>query len=118
MRALIDNVDYLYTFLHNQVNVPGWTVVLKAGTYALDGNKGSLNFLPDMSLIAEEPGKVTIFADDLDGINLKTPDGNRTGAIRMGNGFNSIEGINVENHRDTGLRSLIQTDINLTSTAE
>ena len=115
----VKNAGELYSFLDQGAEKIGWTVRLKAGRYMLDYDR-NLKFHRDMSFIGEpgEPGKVVIDTSAMSGNNLKTDDGNRTGAIRMGNGYNSIEGVTIENHTDNGLRSLIQTDINLTPIAE
>jgi len=114
----VKDEEELYAFLKGEEKA-GWTVRLKPGRYRL-GYERNLKLHKDMSLIGEpgDAGQVIIDTSALSGKTLKTAEGYRTGAIRMGNGFNSVEWVTLENHTENLLRSLIQTDINLTPRAE
>jgi hypothetical protein len=109
------------TDLYSAINTPGHedrTLILTPGTYILNSNQpngGRLELQRDMSLVGVPgyPGLVIIDVSNLpESSYIWTPE-LRTGAIRMGLGYNSIESITIQNNAGNlhKIRSLIETDL-------
>ena len=110
------NVSELYTAINDPEN-SGGTIVLAGGTYMLSAaypKGGRLELQNNMSLVGQ-PGRPELVVIDVTGLPLSsfTLPGttSRTGAVRMGDGRNSIEWITFQNDPAHTIRSLIQTDI-------
>ena len=127
-KVYINNVEELYAAINDPEN-DGVTLVLSEGTYNLSPSfpkAGRLELRHDMSLMGEEghPESVIIDVTGLPNASFTVPPtpaiplGVRTGAVRMGDGTNSIGWITIQNNPTHQLRSLIQTDIVATPVAE
>lgn len=121
-KIYVSNVNELYTAINDPEN-SGGTIVLNEGTYMLSAaypKSGRLELQNNMSLVGQpgQPGSVIIDISALPLSSFNLPGTiNRTGAVRMGDGNNSIEWITFQNDPAHAVRSLIQTDIVTTSTA-
>jgi hypothetical protein len=120
-QVYVSDVNQLYAAINNTANA-GFTIIVAPGTYLLDGNHpngGRLDLGYDMSLTGQagHPEAVVIDVTGLPASSFALPPsptfpGNsRTGAIRMGNGDNSIEWMTLQNDPSHSIRSLIQTDL-------
>lgn len=122
-KIYVKNISELYTAINDPENAGG-TIVLAPGTYMLSANypkAGRLELLHDMSLVGRpgHPEEVIIDATDLPLSSFTiAPSNSRTGAVRMGDGNNSIEWITFQNDPAHTIRSLIQTDIVTTPTTQ
>ena len=97
----VTNVTDLYNKVSDPTNV-GATIVLARGTYNLDPTRlptGRLELQTDMSLMGEgnNPDSVIIDASALTANSYIRPDGQATGAIRVGRGRNVISWLMVRN---------------------
>lgn len=119
----VSNINELYAAVNDPANV-NTRIVMTAGTYKLDPtqpNGGRLELQKDMELRGQ-PGRsdlVTIDASFLPPGSFKPSSGipKRTGAIRIGSGFNSIEWLTVKGNADTIIAlSAIDSDLNSDST--
>jgi hypothetical protein len=122
-KIYVTNVGELYTAINDPEN-SGGTIVLKEGTYPLSAaypKAGRLELQNNMNLVGQ-PGHPESVIIDITALPLTsfTLSGsiNRTGAIRMGDGNNSIEWMTFQNDPAHTVRSLIQTDIVTTSTSQ
>jgi hypothetical protein len=127
-KIYVNNIAQLYAAINDPEN-DGATLVLSEGTYSLSPafpKAGRLELRHDMSLVGQQgqTGSVIINVTGLPNASFSLPPtptvpaGIRTGAIRMGNGTNSIEWITIQNDPTHQLRSLIQTDIVATPVAD
>jgi hypothetical protein len=122
-KIYVGNVEELYAAINKEENA-GVTLVLAPATYMLNANYpkvGRLELQHNMSLQGQpgNPGAVIIDATQLPlGSFTIAPTTSRTGAIRMGNGANSLEWITFQNDPAHTIRSLIQTDIVTTSSTQ
>ena len=96
----VRDANELYDALNNTAYI-GATVLLAASNYALDPtrpNNGRLELQADMSLMGEggDPTKVVIDASALPASSYLRPDGQQTGAIRVGRGLNGISWLTVQ----------------------
>jgi len=124
-RVNVNNVEELYAAINDLTNA-GKTIVLSPGTYTLNSNYpngGRLDLLHNMSLVGQ-PGHAELVIIDVTGLPLtsykltETPR-TETAPIRMGNGYNAIEWITVQNNiQNNSIKSLIQTDIDATPTTQ
>lgn len=115
-KIIVHNISELYDATNNMEN-EGATIVLAPGLYILNANypkSGRLELLHNMSLIGQ-PGHTDAVVIDVSQLPLTSftiaPSNSRTGAVRMGDGSNSIEWITFQNDPVHTIRSLIQTDI-------
>ena len=117
-KIYVFNIDQLYAAVNNPANT-GSIVVLAPGTYILNAsypNAGRLELLENMELQGQpgQPEVVIIDASALPGTSFMSPNNfpaGRTGAIRMGRGFNSIEWITVKGNSSDQALSVIDTDL-------
>jgi hypothetical protein len=117
-KIYVSNTDQLYAAVNNPANT-GSTVVLAPGTYILNAsypNSGRLELLENMELQGQpgHPELVIIDASALPGTSFVPPlnfPAARTGAIRMGRGFNSIEWITVKGNASAQALSVVDTDL-------
>ena len=120
-KIYVSNLTELYDAINNPQNA-GSTIVLAPGTYKLNPdypNGGRLDFLHNMKLTGKQGHKEAVIIDvsNLPPSSLTLPPvppatgSSRVGAIRMGNGSNTIEWVTVQNDPAHTIRSLIQTDI-------
>ncbi len=122
-KVYVSNVQELYLAINNTEN-SGSTLVLAPGVYLLNEafpKQGRLELLNNMSLSGQpgHPEQVVIDASELPLSSFTVvPTNARTGAIRMGDGYNSIEWITFQNDPAHVIRSLIQTDLVTTSSAQ
>jgi hypothetical protein len=127
-KIYVSNVNELYAAINGLDNA-GATLVLAPGTYRLNANHpkaGRLELEHDMSLVGQpgDAGQVIIDVTDLPASSFTIPPTPaspapiRTGAIRMGNGKNSLEWLTLKNDPQHIIRSLVQTDIVATPIAE
>lgn len=127
-RINVSDVAQLYAAINNPENA-GSTIVLAEGTYLLSPNypkSGRLELQHDMSLVGQRghPGSVIIDVTNLPPSSLTLPPippattSPRVGAVRMGNGNNSIEWMTLQNDPAHSIRSLIQTDIIATAVTQ
>jgi hypothetical protein len=119
MNIQVSNVNELYDAVNDPANA-GKKIVLDAGTYKLDANPGRpnagrLELLEDMELQGQQghPEQVVIDASDLKDASFSPPNNfpARTGAIRMGRGFNKIEWVKVIGTTAQKALSVIDTDL-------
>jgi hypothetical protein len=111
-------VAELYTAVNDPSNT-GTLIVLAPGTYILDAtqpNAGRIELLENMELQGQSghPEKVIIDASVLPGTSFAPPlnfPAPRTGAIRMGRGFNSIEWLTVKGSATAQALSVIDADL-------
>jgi hypothetical protein len=130
-KVYVKNITELYDAMKEPTN-EGAAIVLAPGTYLLSPtypngdpapNRGRLDLLKDMSLVGYpgHPGSVIIDASALprSSVEIQTSLGTlRTGAIRVGNGVNSIEWMTLQSDgKNEEIRSMIQTDIVATPVA-
>ena len=122
-KTYVNNISELYAAINDPEN-SGGTIVLAPGTYMLSANypkAGRLELLHNMSLIGK-PGHSEEVIIDATQLPLSSftiaPSNARTGAVRMGDGNNSIEWITFQNDPAHTIRSLIQTDIVTTPTTK
>ena len=122
-KIYVTNISELYAAINNAEN-SGSTLVLAPGVYMLSANypkAGRLELLHNMSLVGQpgHPEAVIIDATELPLSSFTiAPSNARTGAVRMGDGNNSIEWITFQNDPAHTIRSLIQTDIVTTPTSQ
>lgn len=120
-KTYVSNLLELYEAINNPAN-SNRTIVLAPGTYMLSPdypNGGRLDLLYNMKLTGQpgHPESVIIDVTNLPPSSLTLPPippattSPRVGAIRMGNGNNSIEWMTLQNDPAHSIRSLIQTDI-------
>jgi len=123
VKIYASNISELYEAINNPDNESG-TIVLAPGTYLLNAGfpkAGRLELLSNMSLVGQpgHPESVVIDATELPLSSFTiAPTNARTGAVRMGDGFNSVEWITFQNDPAHTIRSLIQTDIVTSSPAK
>ena len=119
MSIQVSNVNELYDAVKD-INNAGKRIVLAAGTYHLDAgldpdNLGRLELLEDMELQGQQghPEQVVIDASGLNDASFSPPNNfpARTGAIRIGRGFNKIEWIKVIGTKAPKALSVIDTDL-------
>ena len=122
-KIYVNNISELYAAINDPEN-SGGTLVLAPGTYMLSANfpkAGRLELQHNMSLVGQ-PGHPEAVIIDATVLPLSSftiaPSNARTGAVRMGDGNNSIEWITFQNDPAHTIRSLIQTDIVTTSTTK
>jgi hypothetical protein len=122
-KTYVNNVIELYTAINDPGN-SGGTIVLAEGTYSLSAaypKGGRLELQNNMSLVGQ-PGHPELVVIDITGLPLSSfilpGSTSRTGAVRMGDGSNSIEWITFQNNPAHTVRSLIQTDIVATPTTQ
>jgi hypothetical protein len=122
-KIYVNNVNELYTAINDPGN-PGTTIVLGEGTYMLSAafpKGGRLELQNNMSLVGQ-PGHPELVVIDITNLPLTSfnlpGSANRTGAIRLGDGRNSLEWITFQNDPAHTVRSLIQTDIVTTPVAQ
>lgn len=124
-KIYVNNVIELYAAINDPEN-EGGTIVIAPGTYLLSKDYpkgGRLELQHDMSLAGQpgHPEAVIIDANALPPSSFIVPPTPtypvqlRTGVVRMGNGYNSIEWITLYNDPAHSIRSLIQTDLVTTS---
>ena len=122
-KIYVSNVSKLYAEINNPENTSS-TIVLAPGIYMLNPiypKAGRLELLHNMSLMGQpgHPEEVVIDATELPLSSFTIPpSNNRTGVIRIGDGSNSIEWITFQNDPAHTIRSLIQTDLVVTPTAQ
>lgn len=117
-KIYVSDVVQLYAAVNDPANT-GSIVVLAPGTYILNAgypNAGRLELLENMELQGQpgHPELVVIDASALPGTSFVPPlnfPAPRTGAIRMGRGFNSIEWITVKGNSSAQALSVIDTDL-------
>lgn len=120
MNILVSTIDELYEAINNPSNT--WKkIVLAAGKYKLDArpdrpNAGRLELLEGMELegVQGHPEKVIIDTSELPDSSFNPPlnfPARRTGAIRIGRNFNSIEWLTVIGNNRTQPLSAIDTDL-------
>lgn len=118
----VRNISELYEAVNNMEN-KGSTIILAPGVYVLNAGypkAGRLELLHNMSLVGlpGNPDAVVIDASQLPLSSFMiAPANSRTGAVRMGDGSNSMEWITFQNDPAHTIRSLIQTDIVTSSVA-
>jgi hypothetical protein len=124
-KIYVNNIVELYAAINDLANA-GKTIVLAPGTYTLNPNYpngGRLDLLHNMWLQGQ-PGHAELVIIDVTALPLtsyKLTDTPRTetAPIRMGNGYNVIEWITVQNNiPNNSIKALIQTDINATPTTK
>jgi hypothetical protein len=113
-KVYVSNVGELYQAVNDPANA-GSVIVLAAGTYILNAsypNAGRIELLHDMELHGQSghPATVVIDGSALPDASFVLP-GSRTGAIRMGRGFNSIEWLTVLGNATNSALSVIDTDL-------
>lgn len=122
-KVYVNNVNELYAAVNDPDNTGG-TIVLNEGTYSLSAafpKSGRLELQNNMNLVGQpgQPESVVIDISALPLTSFNLPGStNRTGAVRMGDGSNSIEWITFQNDPAHTVRSLIQTDIVTTPTTQ
>ena len=99
-KVYVSNLDELYAAVNNPGNT-GTEVVLAAGTYVLNAsypNGGRLELQADMSLRGQAGNSDAVFIDasSLPSTSFVLTVGGRTGAIRMGRGTNTLEGLSLK----------------------
>ena len=117
-RIYVSNISQLYNAVNDPDNA-GSLVVLSPGTYILNAsypNAGRLELQYNMQLQGQpgHPEQVLIDASLLPGTSFNPPlnfPSARTGAIRMGRGFNSIEWLTVRGNSSAQALSVIDTDL-------
>jgi hypothetical protein len=120
-RIEVSNIKQLYDAVNDKAKA-GYLVVLAPGTYILDSsypNRGRLELAHNMSLTGQfgNPKAVIIDVTNLPASSFAVPPsptfpGNlQTGAVKMGNGYNCIEWMTLQNDPRHIIRSLIQTDL-------
>jgi hypothetical protein len=117
-KMFVRDISGLYAAINDATNV-GSTIVLAPGTYLLSPgypNAGRLELLENMRLLGQtgHPEQVIIDASALPGISFVPPNNfpaPRTGAIRMGRGYNAIEWLTVKGNASTQAFSVIDTDL-------
>ena len=117
-KIYLSDVVQLYAAVNDAANT-GSIIVLAPGTYILSAgypNAGRLELLENMGLRGQpgHPELVVIDASGLPGASFVPPlnfPAPRTGAIRMGRGFNSIEWITVKGNSSAQALSVIDTDL-------
>lgn len=120
MNLLVTTVDELYDAVNDPANT--WKrIVLAAGTYKLDANPGRpnggrLELLEGMELHGQhgDPEKVIIDTSGLPDASFNPPlnfPARRTGAIRIGRNFNSIEWLKIIGNSKAQPLSAIDTDL-------
>ena len=120
MSIHVNTVDQLYDAVNDPANK--WKkIVLAAGTYKLDANlarpnAGRLELLEGMELHGQhgQPEKVIIDTRNLPEASFNPPlnfPARRTGAIRIGRKFNSIEWLKIIGNSGAQPLSVIDTDL-------
>ena len=117
-RIYVSDIDQLYAAVNDPANAES-IVVLAPGTYILSAsypNAGRLELLENMELQGQpgHPELVIIDASALPGTSFVPPlnfPAARTGAIRIGRGFNSIEWLTVKGNSSAQALSVIETDL-------
>jgi len=117
-RITVADVNQLYTAVNDAENA-GAVIILSPGTYVLNAahpNAGRIELLADMQLQGQpgHPEQVIIDASALPGASFTPPlnfPAARTGAIRMGRGFNSVEWVTVQGNASAQALSIIETDL-------
>ena len=117
-RIYVSDIGQLYAAVNDPENA-GRLIVLAAGTYILNAsypNAGRLELLENMELQGQpgHPELVIIDASLLPGTSFVPPlnfPAARSGAIRMGRGFNSIEWLTVKGNSTAQALSVIDTDL-------
>ena len=123
-RINVFNVSQLYDAVNNPANT-GSIVELAPGTYILNAsypNAGRIELLENMELQGQSghPELVIIDASALPGTSFAPPNNfpsARTGAIRLGRGFNSIEWLTVKGNSAAQALSVIDADLIWAGTA-
>jgi hypothetical protein len=124
----VNNLEQLYASINDPAN-NGYTIVLAPGTYLLSPsypNGGRLELQHDMTLQGQpgHPEAVIIDATDIPPASLIIPPTPsypvqlRTGVVRVGNGYNAIEWMTLQNDPNHSVRSLIQADLVTTITTQ
>jgi hypothetical protein len=124
-KIYVADISQLYAAINDAANA-GSTIVLAAGTYVLNAgypNAGRLELLESMQLQGQpgHPGQVVIDASALPGTSFVPPNNfpaPRTGAIRMGRGYNAIEWLTVKGNASTQAFSVIDTDLMWTGVSQ
>lgn len=114
----VANIDQLYAAVNDSANA-AVQIELAPGTYTLSAsypNAGRLELLENMALmgIAGNQEDVVIDASALPGTSFVPPNNfpaARTGAIRMGRGYNIIEWLTVKGNATAQALSAIETDL-------
>ena len=117
-KVYVSDVVQLYAAVNDPANT-GNLVLLAPGTYILNANSpnaGRLELLENMKLQGQpgHPEQVIIDASQLPGSSFNPPlnfPAARTGAIRMGRGFNSIEWLTVRGNSSAQALSVIDSDL-------
>jgi len=117
-RVRISNVTELYAAINDPANT-SVQIELSPGIYSLSANfpnSGRLELLENMSLIGTSGHKeeVIIDASSLPGTSFVPPNNfpaARTGAIRMGRGYNALEWLTVKGNASAQSLSAIDTDL-------
>ena len=117
-RIYVSDINGLYAAVNNPANT-GSVIVLEPGAYILEAarpNAGRIELLENMKLQGQpgHPELVIIDASALPGTSFVPPNNfpaARTGAIRMGRGFNSIEWLTVKGNASAQALSVIDTDL-------
>jgi len=122
MTISVNNITQLYAAVNN-LNNAGHKIILARGIYILDraldiNGTGRLELQKDMELQGQvnNPASVIIDISRLPPISYGPVQGgpNRTGAIRLGNGNNTLSGLTVignNNQLNTVALSVIDTDL-------
>ncbi|HEY5409025.1 MAG TPA: hypothetical protein VIJ92_18175 [Ginsengibacter sp.] len=114
----VSTAAQLYAAVNDATNT-GALIILAPGTYLLDAtqpNAGRIELLENMELQGQ-PGhaeKVIIDASVLPGTSFVPPlnfPAAKTGAIRMGRGFNSLEWVTVKGNATAQALSVIDADL-------
>ena len=117
-KVRVSNLTELYVAINDPSNTNS-QIELSPGTYTLSPdypNAGRLELLENMVLVGK-PGHeeaVIIDASALPGTSFTPPNNfptGRTGAIRMGKGYNAIEWLTVKGNASAQALSAIETDI-------
>jgi len=124
MKIKVNNIAQLYAEVDLATNA-GKVIKLSPGIYKLDAtmgqNSGRLELQKDMTLkgVKGFPDLVIIDASKLPDTSFNPPlsiPAKRTGAIRMGRGFNKLEWIKVIGNGNASPLSVIDTDLVLGTT--
>lgn len=129
IKIFVSNLDQLYAAINDPAN-DGNTIVLAPGTYLLSPNYpngGRLELRHDMTLQGQpgHPEAVIIDATGIPAASLIIPPTPsypvqlRTGVVRVGNGYNALEWMTLQNDPNhIVVRSLIQADLVTTPTTQ
>lgn len=114
-RVNVSNLDELYAAVNDADNA-GATIIVAPGTYMLSADypkAGLLELLHDMSLSGQpgHPESVIIDASNLPDASFIIPGGGRKAVVRIGDGYNSIVWLTLQNNPNHPIRSLIATDL-------